>query len=344
MQALLLAAAGVRLRKVAAGVALGASILTGVALSFAPVESVDYQWLPGVALGHFVLLPPDVVAWVVVLVAGLVQLFSARYMADDPDLSRYYALLGLFQAAMLLLVMAGDLLLLFVGWELVGISSYLLIGFWHADEAPRNASLKALLVNRVGDAALLGGLLLLLALQDTLRLSGLVPLAADGKPLLAAGLLAFGALAKAAQLPLHTWLPDAMAGPTPVSALLHAATMVAAGALLLIRLAPILPPPVRLFIGVIGGLGAVYGGLCALAQWDLKRILAYSTLSQLGLMLVGVSAAAPAAAQFHLLTHAGFKAGLFLVAAVIIHLGHHLAHHTDTEGETPPHDPQDIRQ
>lgn len=264
-------------------------------------------------------------------VALLVQLFSISYMHDDAGRWRYFAFLGVFVFSMLLIVLAGNLFLMYVGWELVGLSSYLLIGFWY--EKPRAvwAAKKAFILNRIGDAGFLMGILLLFWYFGTSELSVLssqlavnsLQFIVSGNELTLIGLLLFcGAVGKSAQFPLSAWLPDAMEGPTPVSALIHAATMVAAGIFLLARIYFLLTPDALTIIALIGGITMVMGAYRAIFQTDIKKLLAYSTISQLGLMVLGMGIGAREAALFHLLTHAFFKAGLFLCAGAVIHAVH----------------------
>jgi NADH-quinone oxidoreductase subunit L len=263
---------------------------------------------------------------VVTGVGFLIHLYSAAYMAEDPDYPRFFAYLNLFVGFMLVLVLADDLLLLYAGWEGVGLCSYLLIGFWYREPANCRAAMKAFIVTRVGDAAMAIGLFLLATHFGTLRISELTLYAphvwkvGGTFAVAAAALLLAGALGKSAQLPLQVWLPDAMAGPTPVSALIHAATMVTAGVYLIARTQVLfsLAPQVMLIVAVIGTATMLLAGLSALAQRDLKRLLAYSTISQLGFMFLALGVGAWGAAIFHLVTHAFFKALLFLCAGVII--------------------------
>jgi NADH-quinone oxidoreductase subunit L len=266
---------------------------------------------------------------VVHLVALLVQLFSISYMRDDAGKWRYFAFLGLFVFSMLVIVLAGSLLLMYVGWELVGLSSYLLIGFWY--EKPRAvwAAKKAFLLNRIGDAGFLMGILLLFWQFGTTELSVISQQLSGngsqipGNGLLITGILLFcGAIGKSAQFPLSAWLPDAMEGPTPVSALIHAATMVAAGIFLLARIHFLLTPDALLVVTLIGTITMLLGAYRAIFQTDIKKLLAYSTISQLGLMVMGMGIGAREASLFHLLTHAFFKAGLFLCAGAVIHAVH----------------------
>jgi NADH-quinone oxidoreductase subunit L len=268
---------------------------------------------------------------IVSFVGFWIHLYSTEFMATDPGYTRFFAYMNLFVASMLLLVLASDLLLLYAGWEGVGLSSYLLIGFWYQNADNGHAARKAFLVTRVGDTAMAIGLFLLFGRLGTLDIAGLLEAAPRAWPVgsaiavLTAALLLAGALGKSAQLPLHTWLPDAMAGPTPVSALIHAATMVTAGVYLVARLHPLfaLAPLVMLAIGVIGAATLLLAAGSALVQSDIKRVLAYSTMSQIGYMFLALGAGAWAAAIFHLVTHAFFKALLFLGAGVVTQALHH---------------------
>ena len=281
-----------------------------------------------------------------VLVSGislLVHIYSISYMKGDPNIHRYWAYLGLFCFSMLGLAISDNLLLIYLFWELVGFSSYLLIGFWFTKEAASQAAKKAFVINRIGDMGFLFGIMIIYSQFQTLNLvklfgdSGLVSSAIirDGfwlngtekMPaiwLSIAGLAFFmGAIAKSAQFPLHTWLPDAMEGPTSVSSLIHAATMVAAGVFLLARIYPVFDPLVLNIITGIGVFTAFMAATIALTQNDIKRILAYSTISQLGFMIMAMGIGAYAESIFHLATHAFFKCLLFLAAGAVIHQLHH---------------------
>lgn len=255
--------------------------------------------------------PARLMLVVVTTVSFLVHVYSIGYMAGDAGIRKYFAMLGLFTFSMLGIVAAGHLILLFMFWELVGFASYLLIGHWMERPAAAKAAQKAFLFNRIGDTVFLIGIILLWIHEQT-------PHDAQWQTI---GVLCVfgGVIGKSAQLPLFSWLPDAMEGPTPVSALLHAATMVAAGIFLLIRISPLLTEPALMVITVTGGVTAVVGAICALNQFDIKRILAYSTISQLGLMVTAVGIGANDAALLQLFTHAFFKAGLFLAAGSVIH-------------------------
>ncbi len=269
---------------------------------------------------------------VVTGVGSAIHVYSKGYMRDETGQSRYFAGLSLFTFAMLTIVLANNFVMLFIGWELVGLSSYLLIGFWFDKPSAADAGKKAFLTNRLGDFGFLLGILLVWAALGSLHFGTLeqrlthTP-GAFGPLATAAGLLVFcGAVGKSAQFPLHVWLPDAMEGPTPVSALIHAATMVAAGVYLLCRVFFLLDLPGSHALAVIawvGGITALLAGLMAIQQDDIKRILAYSTLSQLGYMVLAVGVAAPTPAMYHLTTHAFFKALLFLGAGSAICALHH---------------------
>ena len=252
------------------------------------------------------------------------QIYSTGYLRDDPRYPSYAALVSLFTSAMLLVVYSGDLMVLLVGWEIMGICSYFLVGhYWETPEA-RAASLKAFLVTKLGDVPFLIGLFALAADAGTFRITGILGTVASGgldHPTLIALLLLAGVAGKSAQFPLHTWLPDAMAGPTPVSALIHAATMVAAGIYFVARLLPVFAASAAALVvlAVMAAVTMVGSALAALAQDDIKRVLAYSTIGQLGYMTGALAVGDRGAAVFHLLSHGAFKALLFLAAGVIIH-------------------------
>lgn len=288
---------------------------------------------------------------VVTLISFLVHLFSSEYMRAPSmhagRLNRYYAFLGLFTFSMLGIVLANNLLMIYIFWELVGVSSYLLIGFWHERDAPQKASRKAFIVNRVGDIGMFAGIMLLYGAYGTFELTPIFNAIAAGKLpygseswLTAAGILLFcGAVGKSAQVPLNVWLPDAMEGPTPVSALIHAATMVAAGVYLTARIFPLLTGPAMMTIAVVGAATALVAASIALVQWDIKKVLAFSTVSQLGLMIMALGVGSWKGAVFHLVTHAAFKACLFLGAGSVIHAIHHAMDHAGDHHA----DPQDMR-
>ncbi|HET9517292.1 MAG TPA: NADH-quinone oxidoreductase subunit L [Actinoplanes sp.] len=265
------------------------------------------------------------VALAVSIVALAVQVYSASYLHDDPRYAPYAAQVGLFTAAMLLVVVAGDLILLLVGWEVMGICSYLLIGHdRRLPEAPK-AAVKAFVVTRVGDVGFLLGIAVLGVSAGSFRIADVLAFDHSATTLTVALLLVLAGVAgKSAQFPLHTWLPDAMAGPTPISALIHAATMVAAGVYVVVRLYPLFAqsPAALATLGVMAAITLLLGAFAATAQDDLKRVLAWSTVSQIGYMTGALAVGAPAAALFHLLTHAAFKALLFLAAGAVIHAVH----------------------
>jgi NADH-quinone oxidoreductase subunit L len=264
---------------------------------------------------------------VVTSVSLLVQIFSVGYMHGDGGYSRYFAAMALFTTSMLGLVLANNLLAIYIFWELVGLCSYLLIGHWHQRPEAAAAAKKAFIVTRLGDVGFLVGILLLFTATGTLQFSTLAEMAASGQlhdPILTAGVLLIfcGAVGKSAQFPLHVWLPDAMEGPSPVSALIHAATMVAAGVYLMARTFPLLEHSTTglAVVATIGGFTALFAATMGLVSPDIKRVLAFSTVSQLGYMMLAIGAGAMSAGIFHLFNHAFFKALLFLGAGSVIHL------------------------
>jgi len=276
---------------------------------------------------------------VVSFVSLMVHIYTIGYMAEDPGYQRFFSYISLFTFSMLMLVMANNFLQLFIGWEAVGLVSYLLIGFWYTRESAIYASLKAFLVNRVGDFGFILGIALVLAYFGTLQYAPVF----DGAKAMAGETieivpghawlvmtvisicLFIGAMGKSAQFPLHVWLPDSMEGPTPISALIHAATMVTAGIFMVARMSPLyeLSQTARSVVLVVGAVTALFMALIALTQYDIKRVVAYSTLSQLGYMTAALGASAYSAAIFHLMTHAFFKAVLFLAAGSVIIALHH---------------------
>ena len=264
---------------------------------------------------------------VVTGVGSLIHIFSLGYMKEDRDFSRYFAFLSLFIFSMLGIVLADNFVMMFIFWELVGVSSYLLIGFWFEKPSAADAAKKAFLTNRVGDFGFLIGILMVWAVMGSVNFDAIESKLATGTAAITglAGFLIFcGAMGKSAQAPLHVWLPDAMEGPTPVSALIHAATMVAAGVYMLCRVFFLIEGTWAMeAIAWIGGLTSLLAALMAVQQDDIKRILAYSTLSQLGYMVMAVGLGSPDAAMFHLTTHASFKALLFLGAGSVIVALHH---------------------
>ncbi len=264
-------------------------------------------------------------------VGSLIHLFSIGYMHHDKGVAKYFAYLNLFIFNMLLLVLGDSLLVMFVGWEGVGLCSYLLIGFWFTDSEKAAAGMKAFITNRIGDAAFLLGMFILFMTFGTLNfheLNALAPTTAEaswlGAVTMGTLMLFIGATGKSAQIPLYVWLPDAMAGPTPVSALIHAATMVTAGVYMIVRLNPLFlaAPNTLSVIAIIGAATAVLAATIGMTQWDIKKVLAYSTVSQLGYMFLACGVGAFGAAMFHLMTHAFFKALMFLGSGSVIHAMH----------------------
>ncbi len=311
-----------------------------------------------------------VMLMVVTLVGTLIHIYAIGYMHGDPRFQRFFVYMNLFMAMMLILVLANNYLMLFVGWEGVGLCSFLLIGFWFEKDANGNAAKKAMIANRVGDWGVLLAMFAMFVGIGTLQFSGVFEKAetgevAQGLAVLITLLLLVGVTGKSAQIPLYVWLPDAMAGPTPVSALIHAATMVTAGVYLIARSEALyhLVPDVRIFVAILGAVTALLAGTIAVAQFDIKKVLAYSTVSQLGFMVSAVGLGAVAAGIFHLMTHAFFKALLFLASGSVIHgmeHGHqHVAHQAhapadhaaqaeasgqrDDHPAEPAFDPQDMR-
>ena len=292
---------------------------------------------------------------VVTLVSSLVHIFSIGYMHGDPRYPRFFAYLSLFSFSMLFLVVSDNLLGIYIGWELVGLCSYLLIGFWFEKNSAANACKKAFLTTRVGDIGMFIGMMMLFTKFKTFSLydgaqDGIFTLAAaqlttgDMVWLSIAGILIFcGAIGKSAQVPLHTWLPDAMEGPTPVSALIHAATMVAAGVYLTARMFPLLTVTSSLVIAYVGGITAIVAATIAIVRFDIKRVLAYSTVSQLGYMMLAIGAGSYVAGLFHLTTHAFFKALLFLGSGSVIHAFHamHSHSHDDEHADDEAHENDD---
>jgi NADH-quinone oxidoreductase subunit L len=259
---------------------------------------------------------------IVQFIALLVGIYSKEYLINEPARHRYFAFLSLFVFAMNGLLLAADLISFYVFWELVGLCSYLLIGFWYQKKEAILAAKKAFLMNRIGDAAFMAGILLVIGYTGHSSFEALpkaLGLQTEGFRTLVSLLLFGGCIAKSAQFPLHSWLPDAMAGPTPVSALIHAATMVAAGIYLLLNIYPIFTVNAKIIIALVGTITMLMAGIKAFLQSDIKKVLAYSTMSQLGMMVLAVGIGLPNAAYLHLLYHAFFKAGLFLAAGAVIH-------------------------
>ena len=315
----------------------------------APYVLTLFSWMPVGSLQINAALQLDQLSMVMVLVitgvGALIHVFSVGYMRADPGYPRYFAYLNLFVFFMLLLVLGANYPLMFVGWEGVGLCSYLLIGFWFSEKVNADAGKKAFVVNRIGDFGFLVAMFLLFANLGTLDFAGVAESAgklAGGGPLVTTICLFFflGCAGKSAQIPLYVWLPDAMAGPTPVSALIHAATMVTAGVYLVARSAVLfsLAPAASLTVAVVGALTAIFAATIGLKQWDIKKVLAYSTVSQLGYMFVAVGVGAYVAGVFHLVTHAFFKALLFLGSGSVIYVLHAAYHATHAHD-----DAQDMR-
>ncbi|MFI5288912.1 MAG: NADH-quinone oxidoreductase subunit L [Polyangia bacterium] len=343
-----LALAGFRMPKWAiaatgvGSIALGFAASLVVAIRFFVTPPADFsytqilwRWIP---VGNFqptIGFRLDALSLVMVLVVAgvalLIHLYASASMRHEPGYARFFAYMNLFVASMLTLLLADNLLLLYLGWEGVGLCSYLLIGFWYEDEANGIAAQKAFIVTRIGDVSLAVGIFLLFTQLGTLDLHQILAVApahfvkGGGLALAAALLLLGGAVGKSAQLPLQTWLPDAMAGPTPVSALIHAATMVTAGVYLIARTHTLfeLAPAAELAVAAIGAATLLLAGVSALFQRDIKRVLAYSTISQIGYMFLALGVGAWSAAILHFMTHAFFKSLLFLAAGVVIDALHH---------------------
>jgi NADH-quinone oxidoreductase subunit L len=315
-----------------------------------PFIKTLWTWMPVGSLTLDFALQLDrlsiIMALVVTGVGSLIHIFSVGYMHEDPGYARYFAYLNLFIAFMMTLVLGASFPVMFIGWEGVGLCSYLLIGFWFSDAAKAQAGLKAFVVNRIGDAGFLIAMFLIWKHLGTLNFEQVNQLAPDRLPLggtvvTAIALLLFvGCTGKSAQIPLYTWLPDAMAGPTPVSALIHAATMVTAGVFLVARAGVLfaMSPTAQVVVAGVGALTALFAATIGLKQWDIKKVLAYSTVSQLGFMFIGVGTGVYAVGIFHLVTHAFFKALLFLGSGSVIHAMHGAYHHTHKHD-----DPQDMR-
>ena len=337
---------------VAAAFAVAVAVFLAV-LSAHPAEPYVrtlWRWIPAGDLQVDLALQVDQLSVVMLLVvtgvSSLIHVFSIGYMRDDPGYERYFAYLNLFVAFMVVLVLGASFPVMFIGWEGVGLCSYLLIGFWFEEKEKADAGLKAFLVNRIGDFGFLVAMFLIFSRLGSLDFrdvfarapQALVP---GGGTVTAIALFLFmGCVGKSAQIPLYVWLPDAMAGPTPVSALIHAATMVTAGVYLVARCNVLfaMSPAACAVVAGVGALTALFAATIGLKQWDIKKVLAYSTVSQLGYMFVGVGVGAYAAGMFHLVTHAFFKALLFLGAGSVIHVLHRAYHHTHREA-----DAQDMR-
>ncbi len=315
-----------------------------------PVVIRYWSWMVAGSLEVDAALQLDQLSMIMMLVVtGVgfpIHVFSVGYMRDDPGYARYFSYLNLFVFFMLVLVLGANFPVMFVGWEGVGLCSYLLIGFWFQDREKSDAGKKAFIVNRIGDFGFLVATFLVFTTFGTLAFAEVFPeapalLEYGGATVTAIALFLFlGAAGKSAQIPLHVWLPDAMAGPTPVSALIHAATMVTAGVYMIARASVLfaLAPAASAVVATVGALTALLAATVALTQYDIKKVLAYSTISQLGYMFLGVGAGAYAAGIFHLTTHAFFKALLFLGSGAVIHAMHRALHRTHSRA-----DPQDMR-
>tara|TARA_B100001248_G_scaffold262718_2_gene261488 strand:+ start:31209 stop:33134 length:1926 start_codon:yes stop_codon:yes gene_type:complete len=320
------------------GISFFASVALFSKLLGMPVESrffnvSFFDWIQVGSLSvpmAFLVDPISIVMMLIITgVGSLIHLFSIGYMSHDERPAKYFSYLNFFIFNMLLLVMGENLLIMFIGWEGVGLCSYLLIGFWFTDKEKAAAGMKAFITNRIGDAGLLLGIFLLFLMVGSLSFSDInsAGLSEDtGWGMLTLALLALfvGATGKSAQIPLYVWLPDAMAGPTPVSALIHAATMVTAGIYMIVRLNPIfiLSPNAMFVIALVGALTAFFAASMGILQWDIKKILAYSTVSQLGYMFLALGVGAFTAGIFHVMTHAFFKALMFLGSGSVIHAMH----------------------
>jgi NADH-quinone oxidoreductase subunit L len=314
-----------------------------------PFIQTYFSWMPAGDLQIDAAFQLDQLSMVMILVitgvGALIHIFSVGYMREDPGYPRFFSYLNLFVSFMLVLVLGANYPVLFVGWEGVGLCSYLLIGFWFNDKANADAGKKAFIVNRIGDFGLLVAMFMLFSNIGVLDFAGVseraVQLGAGTALVTTICLFMFlGCAGKSAQIPLYIWLPDAMAGPTPVSALIHAATMVTAGVYLIARSAFLfsLSPVASLTVAIVGAITAIFAATIGLKQWDIKKVLAYSTISQLGYMFVGVGVGAYVSGMFHLVTHAFFKALLFLGSGSVIYAMHAAYHHTHS-GE----DAQDMR-
>jgi NADH-quinone oxidoreductase subunit L len=332
------------------GLILSILILGRVLANYDPAFKISrtFDWIRiGPAVVSFGFLIDNltvVMLFVVTLISALVYLFSIDYMHGDVRYSRYFAYLALFSFAMLGLVLVDNFFGIYIFWELVGLGSYLLIGHWYEKKSASDAAIKAFITTRIGDIGMFAGILIIFATLGTFGFDEVFRGVADGK--LSGGLLTlagilvfFGAIGKSAQFPLHVWLPDAMEGPTPVSALIHAATMVAAGVYLVGRTYVFYSADALLFIAIIGTITAFIAATIAITQMDIKKVLAYSTVSQLGYMIAALGVGGYTAGLFHLMTHAFFKALLFLGSGSVIHAMHHAFHELHDHHS----DPQDMR-
>ncbi len=321
-----------------ASAAIGASFVVAAVASIPFIQGgahaehlMLWEWMPAIGASLEIEWDPlaALMTFVVTGVGSLIHVFAIGYMHGDERFGRFFTYLNLFAASMLTLVLAGNFAMLFLGWELVGLCSYLLISFWYTKPSAAAAGKKAFIVNRIGDFGFVIALMIIFTTFGTLSYTGVFERAGDllteGTATAIGLLLLVGAAGKSAQVPLYVWLPDAMEGPTPVSALIHAATMVTAGVYVVARTSAIyeLAPVASLTVATIGAVTALWAATIALAQNDIKKVLAYSTISQLGYMFLGVGLTAYVAGVFHLMTHAFFKALLFLAAGSVIHGMHH---------------------
>ena len=319
-------------------------LLQSISKGYGTILEVSEVWFSStdfsVHLGIFVDNIASIMLCVVAFISFLVHIYSTEYMKDDPRYSRYFGYLGIFTFSMNGIVLADSLIMMYIFWELVGLSSYLLIGFWFEKDSAANACKKAFLTNRVGDIGMFIGIMILFFSVGSFNINDIINSTVNMDPYLLtiAGLLVFmGAVGKSAQFPLHIWLPDAMEGPTPVSALIHAATMVAAGVYMTFRIFPFLTPDALFVIAFIGAITAFCAAIMAITRNDIKAVLAYSTISQLGYMIMALGVGAHLYAFFHLVTHAMFKACLFLCSGSVIHAMHHSLHHLH-DHDTDPQD------
>lgn len=347
---------GDRIATITSGITFLLSLLLFIHTWGIEVFSVNVPWIRLTSIPTTIVLTAsmkvnDLSAMMLLLVSFvslLVHVYSLEYMKGKRNYSRYYPYLGLFTFSMMGIVLSDNLLITFMFWELVGFSSYLLIGFWYEKEAAMRAAKKAFLFNRIGDTFFIIGIIAFYVLAGSFEISELQFLAKrgsmDSQLLFIAGLGVFmGCVGKSAQFPLFAWLPDAMEGPTPVSALIHAATMVAAGIYLLVKIHVLLHPDVLQIIAFVGAITAFLGAVPALFQTDIKKVLAYSTISQLGYMVMAIGVKSFEASFFHLMTHGFFKACLFLTAGTVIHGMHHVKHDLFLKGHYRDFDSQDMR-
>lgn len=347
-----------RLSGVVGTTILGIDLLLAASVAFSKLVTYGnehiiqtrFEWFsPGtysVTVGYGIDNIAAIMLMVVTLISFLVHLFSTIYMEGDRRYPKFYAYLGLFTFSMLGIVIANNFLMMYIFWELVGISSYLLIGFWYEKDSASNAGKKAFITNRIGDLGFFAGIMILFMTYGTFMFedifsgiaSGQLPFGSPVMLTLAGIGIFMGAMGKSAQWPLHVWLPDAMEGPTPVSALIHAATMVAAGVYLVAKVFWMFTADALTFIAIIGTITAFVSATIAITQVDFKKVLAYSTVSQLGFMIMSLGTGGYTNGFFHLVTHAWFKAALFLAAGSVIHAMHHAMHHMHDHHS----DPQDI--